>query len=354
MKLRLPTNLSETALNTCPTHSAVGSGVSGIGSPPFLNAVRGGPWSGLRASSASASSNSETPIFFFAEVQKTGMTVPAASALGSVASNSSLPTSPSPRYFSMSTSSASTTASSNCERAATRSTGQPGAAAGGSRTLTTPLKLGPGLTGALNSTQPLPKVSRMALKTSMNLTLSPSILLMTTMRARPRLPASEYMRRVLTSTPLMADTTMTAVSTGDSAPRALPTKSGAPGASSRLTCLPLKSRFSTEVSMEKWWCFSSSSKSEMLVPSSTLPFRSTALAWKSRASASEVLPDARCPARTMLRMSSVRYLDMGEAPENRSQRSEVRGQRSEVRGQRSEVRGQGSEVRGTGLGLSDF
>src|SRR2546421_12709388 len=67
--------------------------------------------------------------------------------------------------------------------------------------------------------------------------------------------------------------------------------------------------------MEKRWCFSSSSKSEMLVPSSTLPLRSTALAWKSRASAMEVLPDALCPARAMFRMSSVRYFDMGETPD---------------------------------------
>ena len=43
--------------------------------------------------------------------------------------------------------------------------------------------------------------------------LSASILLMTSIRARPRLPASLNMRRVLTSTPLTAETTMMAVST---------------------------------------------------------------------------------------------------------------------------------------------
>ena len=46
---------------------------------------------------------------------------------------------------------------------AARSTGQPaGADEGGLRMLTTPEQLGPGLMGALKSTQALPKVSRMA------------------------------------------------------------------------------------------------------------------------------------------------------------------------------------------------
>src|SRR5580704_14428504 len=57
------------------------------------------------------------------------------------------------------------------------------------------------------------------------------------------------------------------------------------------------------------WC-SSSSKSETLVPSSTLPRRSTAPALKSIASASVVLPAARCPTRARLRMSATVCLDM--------------------------------------------
>src|SRR5436190_15500503 len=97
--------------------------------------------------------------------------------------------------------------------------------------------------------------------------------------------------------------------------------------------LPWCSRCKTLVSMENRRLCSSSSKSETLVPSSTLPLRSTALAWKSRASARDVLPDARCPARAMFRMSSVRYFDMGETPseECRVQSAECRMKENSAR-----------------------
>src|SRR5688572_19399849 len=62
--------------------------------------------------------------------------------------------------------------------------------------------------------------------------------------------------------------------------------------------------------MENLRFFSSSSQSETLLPSSTLPRRSTALAWNNRASASEVFPAAPCPTSATLRMSSTLYLAM--------------------------------------------
>src|SRR5262245_24439942 len=157
MKLRLPTNLSDTFLNTCPTVSPAGSGFSSTSasSPAaFLNAVRGLTSSGLSVYWARASSNSGTPTFFLADVQKIGTTVPAASALGRACNNSASETSPSLRYFSMRASSDSTMESTSWLRAAARSTGQPaGGLAGGDSTLTTPLRFGPGLMGALNRTQ---------------------------------------------------------------------------------------------------------------------------------------------------------------------------------------------------------
>ncbi len=161
-----------------------------------------------------------------AEVQKIGMTVPAARAFGRAAASSCTPMVPSVRYFSIRASSTSTMASTSCERAAARSTGQPAGVSTESSTPTTPLNLGPGSIGALNSTQPLPKVSRNVFRRSMKWILSPSSLLTTRKRARPRRPASANMRRVLTSMPLTAETTTTTFSTAPSDPRAAPMKSG--------------------------------------------------------------------------------------------------------------------------------
>src|SRR5215467_11424020 len=62
--------------------------------------------------------------------------------------------------------------------------------------------------------------------------------------------------------------------------------------------------------MENLRFFSSSSKSETLLPSSTLPRRSTALAANSSPSASEVLPTAPCPTSATVRISSALCLAM--------------------------------------------
>src|SRR5215471_259998 len=66
--------------------------------------------------------------------------------------------------------------------------------------------------------------------------------------------------------------------------------------------------------MENLRFFSSSSQSETLVPSSTLPRRSVALAANSRASASEVLPAAPCPTSATVRISFTLNLAIGMIP----------------------------------------
>src|SRR5205807_5068885 len=141
-KLRLPTNLSESVLNTWPTNSPDSDGATGTSaalSPWPLVPLRLRPCSGDSATAVSESSNSATPMSFLADVQKIGTTVPAASALGSVAFSSSVLTSPSSKYFSMRLSSDSTMASTSLERACARSTSVPAGGAGGLSTLTTPL-----------------------------------------------------------------------------------------------------------------------------------------------------------------------------------------------------------------------
>ncbi len=104
---------------------------------------------------------------FFAAVQKMGITVPAAIALGMTALSSSFVTAPSSKYFSMRASSYSTMASTNLDRAAARSTRQPaGVLSGGFSTLTMPVNCAPWPMGALSSAQAFPKDSLMALSSS--------------------------------------------------------------------------------------------------------------------------------------------------------------------------------------------
>ena len=121
-----------------------------------------------------------------------GRTVPAASALGNAAANSSALTVPSIRNFSISASSASTTESMSCWRAALASTGQVfGILSGGSSRQMTALKSGPTASGTLNRTQFLPKLAWMASTSSVSgIVFSASSLLTTMARERPFLVAS--------------------------------------------------------------------------------------------------------------------------------------------------------------------
>ena len=108
-----------------------------------------------------ASSSSSTPMSFLADVQKIGITVPAASALGRAAvklfaADGALGQVLLHQLF--------VGLDDGVDQLAIvpppgRPDSRPAAVAGGLSTLTTPLKSGPTPTGALNSTQPLPKVS---------------------------------------------------------------------------------------------------------------------------------------------------------------------------------------------------
>ena len=135
-----------------------------------------------------------------------------------------------------------------------------------------------------------------------------SILLTTTMRARPSSPAALYSRRVARSMPAPASVTSTAVSTAGRAASAWPTKSGCPGVSMMLISRPSLVA-NRSVALIEWWCFwASGSKSLMVFEASTDPIRVIAPSRWSSASASVVLPAPARPMRAMLRMSCGRKL----------------------------------------------
>src|SRR3990170_7740605 len=114
---------------------------------------------------------------------------------------------------------------------------------------------------------------------------------MTTKRGSLR--SSQYCQAssVPTSTPDTASTTTTAASATCSADLTSPTKSVKPGVSRKLILQSLYSMGMTEVEMEILRRRSSSSKSETVAPSSTLPRRLMTPVLNRTASASEVLPD---------------------------------------------------------------
>src|SRR5437588_12848579 len=142
-KLRLPTNLSESVLNTWPTNWP-----SSLAGTCSLDLPTCGSASGPSVYFVNAASSSGTPTSFLAAVHRIGTQQPLAIARGNAPSISADDRSPSPRYFSIRASSHSQTASINCVRAAARSTGQSaGAGDGGETTLTTPWNFGPAPSG---------------------------------------------------------------------------------------------------------------------------------------------------------------------------------------------------------------
>ena len=133
---------------------------------------------------------------------------------------------------------------------------------------------------------------------------SASILLMTIMRQRSRFFAHCIMRLVIISMPFWAFTTMAAVSTAGNAPIARPMKSGKPGVSIRCTRVSRCWRCTTAALSECWYCFSSGSKSQTVVPFSTLPALAMAPALSRSDSESVVLPEPPWPTRAIVRMAS--------------------------------------------------
>ncbi len=120
---------------------------------------------------------------------------------------------------------------------------------------------------------------------------SASILLTMIMRQSLRALARSIIRRVIDSMPAAASTTTAIVSTAGIMATAWPMKSGMPGVSITLMCLPLKSQWTTADCRLCPCSFSSSVKSLTVSPFSTRPGEPmTPAAWSS-ASARVVLPD---------------------------------------------------------------
>src|SRR5215208_1811177 len=103
---------------------------------------------------------------------------------------------------------------------------------------------------------------------------------------------------------MTALTTNTADSHTRSAPRASAMKDGSPGVSIRLTLTSRQSKEASDAEMDMLRDFSSSSESETVVPSATVPRRFVAPASNSRASCSDVFPLPRWPTRATLRILS--------------------------------------------------
>ena len=93
--------------------------------------------------------------------------------------------------------------------------------------------------GRLIGRHSLPNTSWMRASSPGRSTLSASILFTRIIRHRPRRPAARIMRVVLSSMPVCALITITAVSTAASAAMDCPAKSGMPGVSIRWTWMPL-------------------------------------------------------------------------------------------------------------------
>ena len=121
-------------------------------------------------------------------------------------------------------------------------------------------------------------------------------------RATPSSLARCHSRWVETSTPSTPLTTNTADSQTRSAPRASATKEGSPGVSIRLTLTSRHWNEASDAEIDIRRAFSSSSASETVVPSATVPNRVVAPASKSRASCSEVFPLPRWPTSATLRI----------------------------------------------------
>src|SRR5207302_9017363 len=139
---------------------------------------------------------------------------------------------------------------------------------------------------------------------------SASMRLITIMRHRLRFAAHLSMRSVASWIPVSAFTTITAVSTAASAPIAWPMKSGDPGVSTRWMWTFFHAKLTSAELSECLYSFSSGSKSQTVLPFSTLPGEAIAPAFASSASASVVLPEPVWPTSATVRMDSVEYLGM--------------------------------------------
>src|SRR3954454_15476301 len=116
--------------------------------------------------------------------------------------------------------------------------------------------------------------------------------------------ARSHRRCVETSTPITPLTTKTADSHTRSAPSESAMNEGSPGVSIRLTLTSRQSNEASAAEIDIPRAFSSSSESDTVVPSATVPRRGVAPASNSRASCSDVFPLPRWPTRATLRILS--------------------------------------------------
>ena len=123
-----------------------------------------------------------------------------------------------------------------------------------------------------------------------------------TSRATPSSLARCHRRCVETSTPSTPLITNTADSHTRSAPRASATKEGSPGVSIRLTLTSRQAKEASDAEIDIPRDCSSSSASETVVPSATVPIRVVAPASNRSASCSEVFPLPRWPTSATLRI----------------------------------------------------
>ena len=140
---------------------------------------------------------------------------------------------------------------------------------------------------------------------------SRSSMFTTTARGSPCSAARSHSRCVCTSIPAAALITISAESTARSAVRVSPWNDGSPGVSIRLTFTPPQVRWQSEAVMLIEWRRSSSSKSDTVVPSTTLPSRLVSPAACSIASTRLVLPQPRCPSTATLRICAGSGCAMG-------------------------------------------
>ena len=252
------------------------------------------------------SSSAATPAPFFAEAKHTGIRCPSRSAFSKGACSCSGLTSPCSRYFSISASSTSTTWSTSAACASL--TEEKSASPSGLKKQSTTSF--PPFAGRLIGRHCFPTDCWILASIVSRSAFSASMRLITIMRHRLRFAAHLSMRSVASWIPVSAFTTITAVSTAASAPIACPMKSGDPGVSIRWMWTFFHAKLTSAELSECLYSFSSGSKSQTVLPFSTLPAEAIAPALTSRASASVVLPAPVWPTSATVRMDSVEYLGM--------------------------------------------
>lgn len=167
------------------------------------------------------------------------------------------------------------------------------------RTSTTPLNACSLPIGSCMATTRGPKACLSEASAAPKSARSRSSMLQNTRRAKPRSSARAHRRSVCTSTPTTPLTAMTAVSTTVRAAIVSARKLESPGVSIRLNVTPPRSTCASVAERLSSRFFSSSSQSDTVDPSSTLPRRLTAPPRKSSASRSDVLPAPRWPTSAM-------------------------------------------------------